>query len=70
MNTSEAIAVLTKVVEERGFTHICPEALTDLKDQVDLWGWSQVSREVEGPQVRQAYQIVMDGFRALFAPAH
>lgn len=60
MDQSEAFAIIRKECERVGYTHICPEALEALTDEANSWGWR--------PNVRQAYRIVIDGFRALLEP--
>ncbi len=48
---------------------INPESLTDFMDYTDKWGWSMSHPTKTGLEVRLAFNSVMDGFRALFAPA-
>jgi hypothetical protein len=60
--------LVTQAVKNLGYTHICPEALEELQEFTRLNGWERVVEGTQGHAMRQAYNRVMDGFRAMFAP--
>lgn len=47
---------------------INPESLTAFQEHVEEYGYSGSHPTKENMEVRLAYNRVMDGFRALFAP--
>lgn len=62
------LELVTQAVKNLGYTRICPEALEELQQFTRLNGWERVVEGTQGFAMRQAYNRVMDGFRALFAP--
>lgn len=58
-----AMKVLLEEIKNGGHgDSICPESLTSIREAADCHGWPS-------PTIRQAYNITMRGFRAMFAPA-
>lgn len=68
--TQTATQIVTQAVQARGFTHISPESLEDLKSEASSWGWHSVAQRADltGPALSAAYHELMAGLRALLAP--
>lgn len=61
MDYTTHLAKVTEAVNLLGYERINPESLMALGDAID--------REEFGSDVCRSFRVVMNGFRALFAPA-
>lgn len=63
------LQTLTEALAHTGCgDRINPESLEALQDHIEKWGYSDSHPAKDNMEVRMAYNRVMDGFRALFAP--
>ena len=68
MDTATALDIVTKAVIALGHERINPESLEALQNAAHEWGWQSINHGV-GENVHAAYNVVMAGFRAMFATA-
>lgn len=61
MDYTSHLNTVTEAVNLLGYDGISPESLMALGDAID--------RDEVGSDVRRSFRVVMNGFRALFAPA-
>ncbi len=67
---TKPLDIVTAAVKHAGaHGSICPEALEDMKNEADEWGWETiVPPGVNSTQLRMAYNCVMASFRAMLEP--